>query len=86
MGSFRLLLSASIRRPKGGAGAAGPARYATVSDVEQWQKSASQGDKEVMAARIDMILQHDLHDHLPLIDTPTLVLVRSADACTPPHL
>lgn len=78
----------------------GPAAYSTVSalflfspeffrdhyaDVEQWHKAASQGNKEVMAARIDMILQHDLHDRLPLIDTPTLVLVGSADACTPPH-
>ena len=78
----------------------GPAEYATVSalflfspeffrdhytDVEQWHKAASQGDKEVMAARIDMILQHDVHDRLPLIDTPTLVLVGSADVCTPPH-
>jgi aminoacrylate hydrolase len=78
----------------------GPAGYATVSalflfspeffrdhyaDVEHWHEAASQGDEEVMAARIGMILQHDLHDRLPLIDTPTLVLVGSADACTPPH-
>jgi aminoacrylate hydrolase len=78
----------------------GPAGYATVSalflfspeffrdhyaDVEQWHKAASQGDPEVIAARIDMILQHDLYDRLPGIDTPTLVLVGSADVCTPPY-
>jgi aminoacrylate hydrolase len=81
--------------------ALGPAGYATVSalflfspeffrdhyaDVEQWHKAASQGEQEVMAARIDMILQHDVHHRLGLIDTPTLVLVGSADVCTPPHL
>jgi aminoacrylate hydrolase len=78
----------------------GSAGYATVSalflfspeffrdhyaEVEQWHKAASQGDQEVMAARIDMILQHDLYDRLPDIDTPTLVLVGSADVCTPPY-
>lgn len=78
----------------------GPAQYATVSalflfspgffrdhyaEVEQWHKSASQGDPEVMAARIDMILQHDQLDRLPLIDKPALVLVGAADACTPSH-
>ena len=79
----------------------GPAAYATVSalslfspeffrdhyaEVERWHQAASQGDPKVMAARIDMILQHDVADRLPLIDTPTLVLVGSADVCTPPYL
>lgn len=56
------------------------------SEVKRWHEAASQGDPKVMAARIDMILQHDVHDRLPLIDTPTLVLVGSTDVCTPPHL
>lgn len=78
----------------------GPAGYANVSalflfspaffrdhyaDVEQWLKAASQGDQELMAARVDMILQHDLYDRLPVIETPTLVLVGSDDVCTPPY-
>ena len=56
------------------------------AEVERWHEAASHGDPEVMADRIDMILQHDTHDRLSAIDTPTLVLVGSADACTPPHL
>jgi aminoacrylate hydrolase len=56
------------------------------AEVERWHEAASHGDPKVMAARIDMILQHDVHDRLPRIDTPTMVLVGSADVCTPPHL
>jgi aminoacrylate hydrolase len=55
-------------------------------EVERWHQAASQGDPGVMAPRIDMILRHDVHDRLPQIDVPTLVLVGSADACTPPYL
>lgn len=79
----------------------GPAAYAATSalflfspgffrdhyqEVEGWLAAASNGDPAVMSARIDMILEHDELDRLGQIDTPTLVLVGSTDACTPPHL
>lgn len=79
----------------------GPAAYASVSalllfspeffrdhyaEIETWHAAASRGDGEVMAARIDMILGHDELERLSQIDTPTLVLVGSADVCTPPHM
>lgn len=79
----------------------GPAAYAAASalflfsplffrenypEVERWLTAASQGDAGVMAARIDMILEHDQLDRLGEIDIPTLVLVGSTDVCTPPHL
>jgi len=54
--------------------------------VRAWADSASGGDASVMAARIDMIMAHDQLDRLPGISCPTLVLVGSADGCTPPHL
>lgn len=55
-------------------------------EVERWLETASRGNREVMGARIDMILEHDELDRLSEIHAPTLVLVGSADACTPPHL
>lgn len=55
-------------------------------EVQRWRQAAAQGDPEVMAARIDMILDHDQFDRLGGIHTPALVLVGSADGCTPPHL
>lgn len=54
--------------------------------VKAWRDSASGGDPEVMAARIDMIIAHDQLDRLGGIQCPTLVLVGSIDGCTPPHL
>lgn len=54
-------------------------------DVRVWCAIAAKGDPEVMEKRIDMILEHDVADRLPEIDVPTLVLVGSEDACTPPH-
>ena len=54
--------------------------------VTAWRESASGGDPEVMAARIDMILAHDQLDRLGAITCPTLVLVGSTDGCTPPYL
>lgn len=78
----------------------GPATYASVSalqlfspeffrhhytEIENWHEAASLGDPEVMAARIDMIVEHDELDRLGDIDTPTLVLVGSEDVCTPPY-
>lgn len=54
--------------------------------VRAWRDSASRGDPEVMAARIDMIMAHDQLDRLGGITCPTLVLVGSTDGCTPPHL
>ena len=38
-----------------------------------------------MAARIDMILAHDVLDRLGEIRHPTLVLVGGSDGCTPPY-
>ncbi|HEX2152528.1 MAG TPA: alpha/beta fold hydrolase [Acidimicrobiia bacterium] len=55
-------------------------------EIEKWHAAASRGDAGVMSARIDMILEHDELDRIGGIDAPTLVLVGSADACTPPHL
>lgn len=56
------------------------------NEVSRWVDVASGGDPEVMSARIDMILAHDALDRLGDIATPALVLVGSADGCTPPHL
>ncbi|HJR93774.1 MAG TPA: alpha/beta fold hydrolase [Acidimicrobiia bacterium] len=54
--------------------------------VRAWCDAAGKGDPDTMAARIDMILDHDLLDRLGGITCPTLVLVGSTDGCTPPHL
>ena len=55
--------------------------------VRAWVESASsvEFDREITFARIDMIVGHDAYDALPLIDTPTLVLVGNADFCSPPY-
>lgn len=53
--------------------------------VREWCETASQGDPERGAARIDMILAHDQLGRLGGIACPTLVLVGAADGCTPPH-
>ena len=54
--------------------------------VRAWCDSAAGGSPEVMSDRIDMILRHDVVDRLADIAVPTMVLVGSHDACTPPHL
>lgn len=54
--------------------------------VRAWAAAAGGGDPEVMTARIDMILAHDVLDRLGEIRVPTLVLVGDDDACTPVHL
>lgn len=40
---------------------------------------------EIMAQRIDMVMAHDQLDRLGGITTPTLIVVGSQDACTPPY-
>lgn len=54
--------------------------------VQAWLESATDGDANLMAARIDMIMAHDQLDRLGGITCPTLVLVGSTDGCTPPYL
>lgn len=57
------------------------------SDVEEWiaQAGAGYGDLEVVASRIDMIVEFDLSDRLGRIAVPALVIVGSEDVCTPPY-
>ncbi|MDH3500286.1 MAG: alpha/beta hydrolase [Acidimicrobiia bacterium] len=59
-------------------------RYA---EVRAWCDSAADGtDPEIMAARIDMIVDHDTVGRLEKIDVPALVIVGADDVCTPPAL
>ncbi len=55
--------------------------------VRTWIDNVVNGtrDPAILAKRIDMILDFDETTRLPRIDVPTLVVVGSGDACTPPH-
>lgn len=79
----------------------GPAAYSEVSAlflyspefmstrydaVRSWVEKSSESNADIMARRIDMVVAFDQTDRLSQIETPTLVLVGAADACTPPHL
>ena len=56
--------------------------------VQAWidTAKASGTAPEVLAARIDMIMRHDQAERLEQVACPVLVLVGSADSCTPPYL
>jgi aminoacrylate hydrolase len=55
------------------------------AEVRAWADRPSEVEPSVMAARIDMILAHDVLDRLGEIKQPTLVLVGDRDECTPPY-
>lgn len=59
-------------------------RYA---DVRSWIETATAGTTrpDILAKRIDMIVNFDETARLGQIAVPTLVLVGTADACTPPY-
>jgi aminoacrylate hydrolase len=55
--------------------------------VAAWVAAAGAGtrDAQIMAKRIDMIVDFDESRRLGAIDVPTLILVGDGDACTPPY-
>jgi aminoacrylate hydrolase len=55
--------------------------------VAAWAAAAGAGtrDAQIMAKRIDMIVDFDESRRLDTIDVPTLILVGDGDACTPPY-
>ncbi len=55
------------------------------AEVRAWADRPSEVEPSIMAARIDMILAHDVLDRLGEIRHPTLVLVGDRDGCTPPY-
>ena len=55
------------------------------TEVRAWADRPSPIEPAIMAARIDMILAHDVLDRLGEIRHPTLVLVGDSDGCTPPY-
>jgi aminoacrylate hydrolase len=55
--------------------------------VRAWcDRSKAGTDRDIMAARIDMIVAHDTSGRLAEVSVPTLVLVGEEDVCTPPVL
>lgn len=54
--------------------------------VETWIKLAGGTPSEIMAKRIDMIVEFDESVRLSQIDVPALALVGEEDICTPPYM
>ena len=54
--------------------------------VEAWIKLAGGTRPEIMAKRIDMIVEFDESSRLSKIDLPALALVGEEDICTPPYM
>ena len=59
--------------------------YAQKIDIDRYLEHLGHMDQRVFMRMVDLIADHDLEEHLPNIDVPTLVIAGEKDLFTPLH-